>query len=113
MVDREGILKLYTLENIAEPGEMPVEKLKPIGQAYYRKRTVGYGRFYAALGANQQIDMIVRIYNTFPPEYGVRWFVSFDDGEQFRVDAVQEIVDEGCLDLTLVRLEDFYDVLAE
>lgn len=111
MIDREGILTICTYRNIAPSGAMPVEKLIPVGTAYYRKRTVGYNRLYAAMGAHQQIDMVVRVPNTEAPRD--QWYAVFDDGSQYRVDAVQEIVEEGCLDLTLVRLEALYDVYTE
>ena len=111
MIDIEGILTICTFANIAPSGAMPVERLVPKCTAYYRKRTVGYNRMYAAMGANQQIDMVVRVTYTEPPSYGEHWYVVFEDGTQYRVDAVQEIIEEGCIDLTLVRLEALYDVL--
>lgn len=113
MIDIEGILTICTYANTAPSGAMPVEKLVPICTAYYRKRTVGYNRMYAAMGASQQIDMLVRVTYTEPPAYGEQWYVVFEDGSQFRVSAVQEIVEEGCIDLTLVRLEALYDVYTE
>lgn len=113
MIDREGILTICTYRNTAPSGAMPVEQLVPQCVAYYRKRTVGYNRLYAALGASQQIDMLVRVSYTCPPESGEQWYVVFGDGTQYRVDAVQEIIEEGCIDLTLVRLEALYDVAAE
>jgi hypothetical protein len=110
MIDIEGILTICTYANIAPSGAMPIEQLQPKCTAYYRKRTVGYNRLYAAMGASQQIDMLVRITYTELPAYGEQWYAVFEDGSQFRVSAVQEIVEEGCIDLTLVRLEALYDV---
>jgi hypothetical protein len=40
-------------------------------------------------------------------------FVILEDGYQYRIDAVQEQPDLDAVDLTLVRLEDFYDVADE
>lgn len=110
-MDREGIVKICKLENISEPGRMPVEKLVEISTAYYRKRTVGYNRVYAALGANQAIDMLVRCFNVEVPRYPEIYAVFGD--EQYRVSMMQEIVEEGAIDFTLVRLEDNYDVATE
>lgn len=90
---------------------MPVEKLVEIGSAYYRKRTMGYNRLYAAMGANQSIDMLIRCFNTEAPREPEIYAV-FDE-EQYRVSMMQEIVDERCLDLTLQRLEENYDVVTE
>ena len=35
------------------------------------------------------------------------------DGVQYRVDTAQAVVDEDAVNLTLVKLEDFYDVASE
>lgn len=114
-MDREGILLICTLRNTADPGLMPVDKLVPIEEAYYRKRTVGYNRMYAAMGANKSIDMLVRCYNIQVPDYSRELYVTFtdDDSVQFRVSAIQEIVEEGAIDLTLERMETLYEVAPE
>ncbi len=110
-MDTEGIVKICKLENISAGGRMPVEKLVEIGSAYYRKRTMGYNRLYAAMGANQSIDMLIRCFNMEAPREPEIYAV-FDE-EQYRVSMMQEIVDERCLDLTLQRLEENYDVVTE
>lgn len=115
MMDKEGILQICKLENVATAGFMPVEKLVVIEEAYYRKRTVGYNRLYAAMGANQEISMLVRCFNTEVPSYTQQLYVIFPDDSdiQFRVSAIQEIVEDGAIDLTLTRLEENYDCLTE
>ena len=108
----DGILTFYELRNISLPGRMPVEKLVSVSIAYYGRRTVGMNRLYAAAGANRDIDVLVRCYNT-PTVPGDAKFVILEDGKQYRIDAAQEIVDLDAVDLTLVRLEEFYDVATE
>lgn len=116
-MDREGILCICKLENTAEAGFMPVQKLVPLVTAYYRKRTVGYNRLYAAMGANKEISLLVRCFNTEVPDYNEQLYVLFQKAqeggevlEQFRVSAIQEIVEDGAIDLTLSKMEEFYDV---
>lgn len=112
-MDKEGILNICTLSNSAEAGRMPVETLTTVATAYYRKRTVGYNRMYAAMGANQSISMLVRCFNTEVPTYTQQLYVVFPNEEednQFRVSAIQEIVDYDAIDLTLERLEEYYDI---
>lgn len=114
-MDREGILSICKLENTAEAGFMPVQKLVPLVPAYYRKRTVGYNRLYAAMGANKEISLLVRCFNTEVPDYNEQLYVIFpkeslSDSEQFRVSAIQEIVEDGAIDLTLSKMEEFFDV---
>lgn len=113
-MDREGILWICTLKNTASPGSMPVDKLVPEQEAYYRKRTVGYNRMYAALGANKSIDMLVRCFNVSVPDYSRELYVVFpEENVQYRVSAIQEIIEEGAIDLTLERMERLYDVLTD
>lgn len=114
-MDREGMLFICKLQNTAEAGFMPILKLVPIVNAYYRKRTVGYNRLYAAMGANKEISLLVRCFNTEVPDYNEQLYVIFpreslEDSEQFRVSAIQEIVEDGAIDLTLFKMEEFYNV---
>lgn len=103
-----GILTIYSLTNVANPGAMPVEKLVEICTAYYEERTIGITRAYAAMGADQQIDMLVRCLNT-PTLSPAAEYVIPEDGLQYRVTLKQKI-DADTYDLTLVRLEDNYNV---
>ena len=107
-----GIVTLYALENTATSGFMPVERLVSKGTAYYSYSTAGITRIYAALGANRQFDMVIRCWNMTALPVGVKYAIP-EDGLQYRIDVAQPIFDEDAIDLTLVRLEDFYDVLTE
>lgn len=91
---------------------MPVLKLASSGTAYYARRTVGVTRLYAAAGANRSFDLLVRAFNTLEVPDGSQ-YVILENGKQYRIDAVQEMVDIDAIDLTLVRLEENYDVVAE
>lgn len=109
----EGKLTLYSLENIAEKGLKPVEKLIKIDDAYYGRRVVGYNRQYAAMGADQKIDDLVRIWRR-PIRAGN--YAVLEDGFQYRIDFAQDLTDEDGLpvtDLTLSRMENHYDVADE
>lgn len=106
-----GILSLYELVNTAPKGDKPVERLLKVDEAFYAERTVGYNRIYAAMGANQRIDMVVRCYNTEVP-YSAKYAI-LEDGEQYQITVKQKIVDDDATDLTLVRVESYYDVISE
>lgn len=103
-----GLLTIYSLSNTAEAGEKPVEQLVEVTTAYYSERTVGYGRMYAAMGANIKIDALVRCWMTSIPEDGK--YVILEDDNQYRIAQMQKIIDEDAVDLTLERLEANYDV---
>lgn len=106
-----GILTLCTLTSTAADGNYPAEKLVSVGTAFYAEKTVGYNRIYAARGANEQIDMVVRCYNTDVP-YSAKYAV-LEGGDQYQISVKQKIVDEDATDLTLVRVENYYDVASE
>lgn len=63
----DGLLKVFRLTNTAEDGMMPVLSESELLTACYSERTVGSSRYYNALQADTQIDMIVRI----PRAYGL------------------------------------------
>lgn len=107
-----GIVTLYALENIARPGLMPTEKLVPKGTAFYAKVTSGVTRRYAALGANREYDFVIRCWNMTELPEGVKYAIP-EDGKQYRIDPAEPIFDADAIDLTLTRLEDYYDVLTE
>lgn len=109
-MDREGLLSICILQNTAPAGRMPKNELVVNCRAFYRKRTVGYNRLYAAMGANKEISLLVRCFNTPVPSYTEQLYVIFDSGEQFRVSAIQEIIEDGAIDLTLSNVEEYLDV---
>lgn len=110
MMIADGTLRIYTLQNTAAAGAMPVGQLvqKYPEDVYYSDRVVGYNRQYAAMGADQYISKLVRIWD-MPVEVGEYVII---DGTQYRIDQVQLLKDEDGLkvvDLTLAKLEDRYD----
>ncbi len=104
-----GILKFYSLQNIATAGLMPKEALVKLGEAFYYERTIGYNRAYSAMSANQKTDKLIRCYNQTIP-YNAE-YVILEDGLQYRISLKQVLGDD--VDLTLERLEAMLDVSTE
>lgn len=107
----DGTLTVCELVNNGERGLMPRYVLRSKSVHYYGNRTIGYGRQYAAMGVDQRIDRLVRIWrdNTV----NVHDYVLLDDGHQYRIDMVQHLQDDDGMnvtDLTLYRWEDNYEV---
>lgn len=109
-MDEVGILTICSLQNIAISGKMPTEKLVEIDTAYYQMRQAGVTRIYQALGADRRFDLLVRCFNTTVPREGL--YVVIDD-EQYRIDICQRIIGKDAVDLTLVKIEEYYDVISE
>jgi len=106
-----GACRIYTVTDAAENGEMPNPTLREYGdyEWAFEDRMISYSRQYAAMGVDQQIDRIIRIWRT-PVRIGD---VVVIDGEQYRIDNVQPTLDDDSLqvvDLTLRRLEKNYDI---
>lgn len=110
----EGVLRIYTRQNVAAAGEMPVYRLVPkfSDEIYYEDRRFGHNRYYTALGHDQNITKMVRIYDK-QVETGDYAII---DGVQYLINPVQPDRDEDGLkirDLTLLKLEDYYDCVDE
>ena len=86
-----------------------MEQLVASGTAYYSRLNVGVTRLYAAFGANHQIDALVRCHNT--PSVSAEYVIM--NNQQYRIDAVQERPDLDAVDLTLVRLGEYFDVYTD
>ena len=109
-----GILYLCELNNAAEPGDMPEDVLKKVARHWYEDRVIGMNRQYLAKGVNEQVDMLVRTH--YEPKARIGMYAMLGNGEQFRITNVTPIKDDDGLrmsELTLTRLEDYFDVAGE
>lgn len=106
----DGLVVLYALNNESAPGDMPGDALVEYATCFFGERVVGYGRQYAAKGVNERIDRLVRLWQ----DRGITTdMIAVIDTDQYRIDNVQHLLDDDGLpvtDLTLARLEDFYDI---
>ena len=106
-----GLLTIYQIENVADKGKMPTEKLVKVADGYYEELRVGVTRLYAALGANRVIDMLLRVFNTDVIENGM--VVIPEDGNQYQVDAIQKNIGFDSVDITLKRVDDLYEIFSD
>lgn len=107
-----GLLQIYQRTAIVSNGQMPVEGITLKGSAFFGDRTISHARAYEAAGVDRRIDRLVRV--PFDTEVAADWIVLIE-GEQYRVDVVADILvgySARAKELTLVRLEDYYDVIA-
>lgn len=109
-----GLVTVCTLQNSAEAGLMPQETLTPVFADYFGERTVGYSRYYQALGVNEQVDMLIRIGRATGARIGMYAVLSMSENDgQYRITNVQHLLDDDglkCTDLTLTRMDDLYEV---
>lgn len=106
----DGILTIYSVENIGDSGMMPVPGLVFKDSYYYGFDTLGINRYYTALQAQQQIECVVNV-----PGWGnilTTDICALEDGSQFRIVMRQPTTDEDGLRITKLSLERIGDKYA-
>ena len=97
-----GILWICNLENTAEKGDMPRERLVKSSRHFYEERTVGITRYYAAKQANIRADAVVRIWYQ---QVNVDQYIILQGGKQYRIAQVQHLLNDDGLRVTDITLE--------
>lgn len=104
----DGVVKIYRVDNVSEPGEAPTESLVYRGSLRYKQRTVGFSRYYTALQANTKVATLLRCPRT--EQVSEQDVAVPMDGKQYRISLIQ--YPEGTvplvMDLTLERMEQIY-----
>ena len=98
----DGILEVYSLENEALNGLMPQMTKTLVGRHFFKFRTVGYGRYYAASGVNMQVDLVCRIWESRNIRNDMMVLLN---KEWFRIVQIQHLFDEDNLRVTDLSLE--------
>lgn len=101
----DGIVRIYSVQDVAEPGYAPVERADFKVLLPYAERVVGIRRYYEARQNQTRVERVLRVQDT--------GLVSNLDKAQtedlvtYRVDLVQHVPDvwPPSVDLTLVRYE--------
>lgn len=106
----DGIIKVYAVKNIADPGEKPRDGLICKSSHYFGYETVGIQRHYTALQAKEKIAEVVHIWRD-RDIHGDD--VCIIDGCQYRCALVQHASDENGLQITRISLERLGEKYAE
>lgn len=99
-----GIVTIYTVENSAPVGLLPVEHLTETFTVRYEEQRLGINRYYMARQNQIEIQRVIRI-----PKVAVNTqdVAITEDNRKYRIDTVQTVQDvyPACIDLTLVAFE--------
>lgn len=106
----DGVVKIYYVVDVAEPGYRPVEKLHLKASARYEEQRLGIQRYYSGQQNQVEIERVIRI-----PKAGTvssQDVAITEDGHQYRIDMVQKVdgIWPPSLDLTLARIDQDYEV---
>lgn len=83
-----GTLYICNLINQSENGDMPKEVLSKVNKFWFEKRYIGINRQYLAKGANEQVDLLVRIHGS--QNINIGQYVMLGNGEQYRITMVNQ-----------------------
>lgn len=99
----DGIVKIYNVENDAQPGEMPVKGLALEESFHFFEESLGITRYYEALKAGQLIERVISI--PWPASVNTNQVAIFEDGAQYQVRMVQQGADDFGLKILRLSLE--------
>ena len=111
----DGICEIYTVQNAAESGDMPVDKLFNCRKIRFAYRTVGAVRFYMAKAANVEIDrtlVIPKGVHVSPQDVVIIPTEKGEEKQQYEITQVQVKTDTRphSVLLTLKRRTECYDI---
>lgn len=106
----DGVVKIYTVANIATPPDRPKEGLTLKHTLRYKERTVGLNRFYTAMQAGVSVAYVLRVpllRDVSPQDVAIP-----NDGKQYRIAQIQypEGVSPPVMDITLQEVTTAYDI---
>ena len=106
----DGLVKIYLVKDVAEPGYTPVEMLSFKISLRYDEQRLGITRFYSGQQNQSQIERVIRVPragNVSNQDVAIT-----EDGHKYRIDLVQAVMDvyPPSVDLTLARLDQDYEV---
>ena len=106
----DGIVNIYTVQDGAAPGYRPMPVLVLVKRMRYQERYLGINRLYSGRQNQVDIQRIVRVQKV--PGVSNQNVAITEDGKQYRVDSVQDVIGAypPSLDLTLATVEQEYEV---
>lgn len=101
----DGLVKIYSVEDIAQPGLMPRLQLTLKVKLRYEERKLGIQRYYSGQQNQTEISRVLRVPEP-PYEIDNQMIAVTEAGRQYRIRLVQNVRDSfpPCLDLTLERI---------
>ena len=108
----DGIVTIYSVEDVALPGYQP--KAEPVkkGEFRYEEQRLGITRIYLSRQNQSEIERVLRI--PFAENLSVNTLdiAITEKGEQYEVSTVQSVNDvwPKCIDIALTKLKQRYKV---
>ncbi len=97
----DGVLKIYSVQNTAEKGDMPKFEYSYLNSYYFAYSTVGITRHYTAKANNELIENVVKIYQDRSIKIDD---VIEIDNNFYKVILIQHTVDEESIKISVISL---------
>lgn len=97
----DGILKVYSVQNTAEKGDMQKFEYNYLNSYYFAYSTVGITRHYTAKANNELIENVVKIYQDRSIKIDD---VIEIDNNFYKVVLIQHTVDEDNIKISVISL---------
>lgn len=105
----DGLVSVYKVTDVGEPGYAPVPRLELRVKLRYAELKLGILRFYSAKQNNAKVERVLRVPRR--PDISTQDVAVTEDGRQYRIGLVQLAKDvfPPSLDLTLEAVEQDYE----
>lgn len=105
-----GVVKIYSVEDSAQPGYQPKPSLSLKLILRYEEQRLGINRLYLSRQNQAEIEKVIRV----PRQDSIsnQDVAILESGSQYSIDYTQTVQDvyPPCLDLSLVKVEQNYEV---
>lgn len=105
-----GVVKIYSVEDSAQPGYQPKPSLTLKLTLRYEEQRLGINRLYLSRQNQAEIEKVIRV----PRQDSIsnQDVAILESGSQYSIDYTQTVQDvyPPCLDLSLVKVEQDYEV---
>lgn len=105
-----GVVKIYSVEDSAQPGYQPKPSLNLKLTLRYEEQRLGINRLYLSRQNQTEIEKVIRV----PRQDSIsnHDVAILESGSQYSIDYTQTVQDvyPPCLDLSLVKVEQNYEV---
>ncbi|WP_278898474.1 hypothetical protein [Roseburia hominis] len=105
-----GVVKIYSVEDSAQPGYQPKPSLTLKLTLRYEEQRLGINRLYLSRQNQAEIEKVIRV----PRQDSIsnQDVAILESGSQYSIDYTQTVQDvyPPCLDLSLVKVEQNYEV---
>ena len=105
-----GVVKIYSVEDSAQPGYQPKPSLTLKLTLRYEEQRLGINRLYLSRQNQAEVEKVIRV----PRQDSIsnQDVAILENGSQYSINYTQTIQDvyPPCLDLSLVKVEQNYEV---